>query len=433
VRSIRRSLTAVLVSSLILVIFSAAIHGYRNSADVSGTFMDQELQSVMYTVAVGQGLPVNNMQQSALVYQVWQDNQLIARSQSAPESPIARVDDGYSDRNFNARRWRVLSKTLDEGLVVMVAQPLQNRVTLLESLTVSVITPFIFAVPILAAIIFISVSRGLRPLKLLSEKLSNRKGKDLSTVSLPKVPQEMQPVMATLNSMFSRLQDAFDREQQFASNAAHELRTPLSVMKINLHNVAKELPDAGLRLATIQKDTDRMIHVVNQILLLSRTSPELFHLQLGRVDVFEVAQKVITDLYSKIESRQQEISLEGDSVVLQSTEFTLYTLLQNLIGNAIAYSPDQAVIQVAVQRKGTRVELIVEDSGPGVPEEERANVLKRFHRNKTQEQHRSTGSGLGLAIVGQIVMLHHGQIALGKATLGGLKVVVTLPVDEENA
>ena len=97
-RSIRRSLTAVLVSSLILVIFSAAIHGYRNSADVSGTFMDQELQSVMYTVAVGQGLPVNNMQQSALVYQVWQDNQLIARSQSAPESPIARVDDGYSDR-----------------------------------------------------------------------------------------------------------------------------------------------------------------------------------------------------------------------------------------------------------------------------------------------------------------------------------------------
>ena len=173
--------------------------------------------------------------------------------------------------------------------------------------------------------------------------------------------------------------------------------------------------------------------MVNQILLLSRTSPELFHLQLGRVDVFEVAQKVITDLYSKIESRQQEISLEGDSVVLQSTEFTLYTLLQNLIGNAIAYSPDQAVIQVAVQRKGTRVELIVEDSGPGVPEEERANVLKRFHRNKTQEQHRSTGSGLGLAIVGQIVMLHHGQIALGKATLGGLKVVVTLPVDEENA
>lgn len=432
-RSIRRSLTAVLVSSLILVILSAAIHGYRNSAKVSGTFMDQQLQSMMYTVVVGQGLPVTSIQESALVYQVWQNDALIARSQNAPESPIARVDDGYSDRNFNALRWRVLSKTLDEGLVVMVAQPLQNRVTLSESLTVSVITPFIFAVPILAAIIFISVSRGLRPLKLLSKKLSNRKGKDLSTVSLPKVPQEMQPVMATLNSMFSRLQDAFDREQQFASNAAHELRTPLSVMKINLHNVAKEMPEAGLRLATIQKDTDRMIHVVNQILLLSRTSPELFHLQLGRVDAFEVAQKVITDLYSKIESRQQEISLEGDSVILQSTEFTLYTLLQNLIGNAIAYSPDQAVIQVTVQRRASQLELIVEDSGPGVPEEERANVLKRFHRHKTQDQHRSTGSGLGLAIVGQIVMLHHGQIALGKATLGGLKVVVTLPVDEENA
>ena len=170
--------------------------------------------------------------------------------------------------------------------------------------------------------------------------------------------------------------------------------------------------------------------MVNQILLLSRTSPELFHLQLGRVDAFEVAQKVITDLYSKVEFKEQEISLEGESTRIHSTEFTLYTLLSNLVANAISYSPVHAVIQITVRQQGNSAELLVEDSGPGIAEEEREKVLERFYRDQKQEARQTNGSGLGLAIVRQILMLHQGTIELGTSGLGGLKVRVQLPLNE---
>ncbi|NVK55796.1 MAG: sensor histidine kinase N-terminal domain-containing protein [Alteromonadaceae bacterium] len=427
--SIRRAITLVLISSLILVIFSAAIHGYRAALTMSSQFMDQELSTLLYSVSLSNGHPAQVQGSGDFVYQVWRDGKLLTHSSKDILTPLTTRKSGFSDENFAGKRWRVYTQSLADETVVMVAQPLQSRLNLTDSLTVSVIMPFLYAVPILALIVFMTVSQGLKPLKMLSQKLSQRKGKDLSAITLSRIPTEMQPVMNTLNTVFSRLNEAFEREQQFASNAAHELRTPLSVMKINLHNLATEQPANADKLAAIQQDTDRMIHAVNQILLLSRTSPELFHLQLGMVDAYAVAQNVITDLYSKIDKQQQEISLEGSSALLKSTEFTLYTMLQNLIANASAYAPKQAAIQVTVSKVKSQIVLLVEDSGPGIAAHERPQVLKRFYRDQQDSQYKSTGSGLGLAIVGQIVALHQGSIALGESALGGLKVQVTLPVE----
>ncbi|MDC8829274.1 ATP-binding protein [Alteromonas gilva] len=427
--SIRRAITLVLISSLILVIFSAAIHGYRAALAMSSQFMDQELTTLLYSVSLSNHHPVDQTDSSELVYQIWRNGKLLSYSGTDITTPLTSSDSGFANENFAGKRWRVYTQSLADNTIVMVAQPLQSRLDLTDSLTVSVIMPFLYAVPILALIVFMAVSQGLKPLKVLSGQLSQRQGKDLSAITLSRVPTEMKPVVNTLNAVFSRLNEAFEREQQFASNAAHELRTPLSVMKINLHNLAREQPDNADKLAAIQQDTDRMIHAVNQILLLSRTSPELFHLQSGRVDAYTVAQNVITDLYSKIDKKHQDISLEGDSALLNSSEFTLYTLLQNLIANASAYAPEQAAIRVTVTNTENQVELLVEDAGPGIAAEERPQVLKRFYRDPQNAQHKPTGSGLGLAIVGQIVALHHGSIALGESVLGGLKVQVTLPVE----
>ncbi|WP_414828876.1 ATP-binding protein [Alteromonas sp. H39] len=428
--SIRRYMTLILVSAMVLIIFSAAIHGYRAAMTMSSQLLDSELKSMVQAVTLYYLPDEEAHPESDLVYQVWNGDRLVSHSVNAPKEPIAYGDAAFSDQNFQSSRWRVYQQPLSNGMVVMVAQPLQNRITLTDSLTVSAIMPFIYSVPILAIIVFFFVSRGLSPLKTLSAKLSARKGKDLSPVHLSRVPEEMQPVVDTLNAMFSRLHDAFEREQQFASNAAHELRTPLSVMKINLHNLATEMPGEQGKLRAIQQDADRMIHVVNQILLLSRTSPELFYLQLSSVDVYRIAQRVITDLYSKIEAKKQDISLHGNDTFLMSTEFALYTLLQNLIANASAYSPNEATIQVTISSDAQGVVICVEDSGPGIAPEERENVLKRFYRDQQDEKYKSHGSGLGLAIVGQIVTLHQGSITLDTASLGGLSVTVTLPSEQ---
>ena len=303
-----------------------------------------------------------------------------------------------------------------------MAQPLSNRFTLADALTVASITPFIVSVPLLAVILFLGITWGLAPLKQLSRKLAKRTGNNFSTIALDREPSELKPVVSTLNSMFSRLSAAFEREQQFASNAAHELRTPLSVMKINIHNIAEELGDSGKLLETLQRDTDRMIHAVNQFLLLTRTSPETFVEQKEAVNLHFVAQEVISDLYGKIETKQQEISLEGDEIWLNSVHFMLYTLLQNLITNASNYSPEGAQIVIRIEQRASNVILSVADSGPGIPITERASVLKRF--NRAAQAKTTTGSGLGLAIVLQIAALHNANVVLGDAKLGGLEVKV---------
>ena len=304
----------------------------------------------------------------------------------------------------------------------MVAQPLSNRFTLADALTVASITPFIVSVPLLVVILFLGITWGLAPLKQLSRKLAKRTGNNFSTIALDREPSELKPVVSTLNSMFSRLSAAFEREQQFASNAAHELRTPLSVMKINIHNIAEELGDSGKLLETLQRDTDRMIHAVNQFLLLTRTSPETFVEQKEAVNLHFVAQEVISDLYGKIETKQQEISLEGDEIWLNSVHFMLYTLLQNLITNASNYSPEGAQIVVRIEQLASNVVLSVADSGPGIPISERASVLKRF--NRAAQAKTTTGSGLGLAIVLQIAALHNANVVLDDAKIGGLEVKV---------
>jgi len=426
-QSIRRFLTLILVSALILIIFNAAIHGYRSAMSVSADLMDNELKSVLYALTLSEGLPPNKLATNDLAFQIWRNDTLLSHSGITDDLSALIKNNGFFDGNFGGQRWRVYKQTVNSELIIIVAQPLKNRVLLTESLTIAAIMPFIYAVPLLALIIFLVVTKGLSPLKMLSKKLSARKGKDLSPVALASTPTELQPVMDTLNTMFSRLNDAFEREQQFASNAAHELRTPLSVMKINLHNLARSMKGECEGLDRIQKDADRMIHVVNQILLLSRTSPELFKMQLGRVDVIAVAQKVITDIYTKIEDKQQEISLEGDNVFLLSTEFTLYTLLQNLIANASSYSPNEALIQVTIAQREGNIIIQVDDSGPGIAQEERENVLKRFYRDQQEDKYKSTGSGLGLAIVGQVVTMHKGTISLGTSSIGGLRVQITLP------
>jgi two-component system sensor histidine kinase QseC len=309
----------------------------------------------------------------------------------------------------------------------MVAQPVSIRFMLTDSLTVAAITPFILSVPLLALILFFGITWGLSPLKHLSRLLAKRKGNDFSVIALHREPSELTPVVSTLNTMFNRLNAAFEREQQFASNAAHELRTPLSVMKINIHNIANELGEKGEALKTLKADTDRMIHAVNQFLLLTRTSPETFVEQREPINVHHVAQEVISDLYGKIENKAQEIALEGDEVWLQSSQFMLYTLLQNLVSNASNYSPKNAQILIKVECHHRGVSLSVCDSGPGIPADQRPEVIKRFQRGPTSKP--TSGSGLGLAIVAQVVALHNAELTLHESSMGGLEVRVNFSND----
>lgn len=424
--SIRRFLILTLISALVLVIFSAALHGYRATLDISSALLDDELIELSRAIAYFDSN--SEEEEHALLFQIWKRGELISTSSAELTTPIAAFTPGFSEVNALGTRWRVFAKYQEQPATwYMVAQPVSNRFMLTDSLTVAAITPFILSVPLLALILFFGITWGLSPLKHLSRLLAKRKGNDFSLIALQREPSELTPVVSTLNTMFNRLNAAFEREQQFASNAAHELRTPLSVMKINIHNIANELGEKGEALKTLKADTDRMIHAVNQFLLLTRTSPETFVEQREPINVHHVAQEVISDLYGKIENKAQEIALEGDEVWLQSSQFMLYTLLQNLVSNASNYSPKKAQILIKVECHHSGVSLSVCDSGPGIPDDQRPEVIKRFQRGSTSKP--TSGSGLGLAIVAQVVALHNAELTLHESSLGGLEVRVNFSND----
>lgn len=430
--SIRRQLTLLLIATLTLITFSAAIQGYRTSMQMSSRLFDNELigltQSLRYA-APNDKMRIFNSGENFAV-QIWRDDALILRSLNSPTRAISQFNPGFSEQNFAGTRWRIYAKWFaDNNEWIFVGQPLKSRFSLAEGMILAAMAPLIFSIPILALLIYLMVTFGLSPLRKLAHQLSARKGNDFSTIELTKTPKELEPVVSTLNTLLVRLNSAFEREQQFAANAAHELRTPLSVLKINLHNLAQNRDISSV--TKLQNDTDRMIHVVNQILLLSRTNPEFFSRSMEQVDVYAIAQTVISECYSQIDAKEQHIELLGKAVVIEGNEFALHTLIQNLLANANKYTPAEGNIRMTIKPQPDSCVLMVEDSGSGMEEKEYVNATQRFYRSERHVKQKHEGSGLGLSIVNQIVMLHHGQIRFCQSELGGLKVEICLPVNQE--
>lgn len=434
--SIRRYLLLILLSVITLVSFAAAVQGYRASMDEAQQFFDSELQSFALTLTT---LPLTQStididRNANVAYQIWQQDQLKVKTSNSPDRPISRFKQGYGERNFSGKRWRTYAQQATGAEKwILVAQPLSRRFELAESMILAAVTPLIVAIPILALFISMTIKRSLEPLKQLTTTLRRKKTDDFSAIDVGTAPAELVPVIVTLNRLLDRLDKAFIREKRFSSDAAHELRTPLSVLKVSIHNLQQELLNQNIDLSPLQMGVDRMSHVVEQILLLNRTNPDHFSNNFVQLDLCHLVQGVIADIYPRIEAKGQSIELIGDPVTVRGDPFTLATLVDNLVSNASKYSPQGGQIRVSVKADHATTRLQIADSGPGIPDSELSRVFDRFYR-VGGDQHASlvTGCGLGLAIVKQIAELHHASVEMTNASpLGGLLVQVQFKEQRE--
>lgn len=428
--SIRRFLVVILLASLTLISFLAAMQGYKASMQQASRLFDNQLQTLARVIVQSEQSGTQSLDQMSIAYQVWQRDVLLYRSGNAPTQAVARFASGFSESNFSGRRWRVFALWFPEASRwVLVAQDIEERFSLAEEMTLASVYPVIISLPLIALLIWFAVGQGLRPLNKLALQLKRKKADDLSEIHLASPPRELVPVLDTTNALLSRLNGAFAREKRFASDAAHELRTPLSVLKINLHNLALEVENTP-NLKYLQQGVERMGHVVDQILMLNRTTPDQFHAEMQTQDLYRIAQDVIVSLYPEIEAKGQHIVLEGEKTLIQGDEFSLSILIQNLVSNACKYTPEQGQIAVSLVKLDEAVCLMVQDTGPGIPEEEYERVLERFYR-VGGDRHSSgqIGCGLGLAIAEHITQLHQGKLTFGPSELAssGLKVSFTLP------
>jgi len=462
--SIRRYLVLTLVAVLTLITFIAAIQGYKASMARAEKLFEQQLVDFAQIVKGLHQTFNNNEQQliagkqpTSFAFQVWQGDKLVIQSANSPTKPIMSLQQTsthFGEVNFSGQRWRAIYLAAssddhaanDNKLVIMVAQPLKKQFLLAQEVILAAVTPMIIAIILLSLLIYAIITQGLKPLHKLTTALANKQSNDFTPLALAVDNTELSRVVSTLNQLLFRLNLAFERERHFAADAAHELKTPLSVLKINVHNLSQELNQQQLNqqlnkqgqnystdlITPLTVSVDRMGHVIDQILHLNRTNPEQANQGQHKIKLKPLLQSVIADLYQDIANKQQTITLTSDEIIINGDEMSLQLMLTNLISNANKYTPKNGEIKVSTKyvqhadNKSSQVAIIIEDSGEGIAVDEYHRVFDRFYR-VGGDQHDSSvlGCGLGLTIVKHIVEMHHGNIILSQsALLAGLQVEV---------
>ena len=238
------------------------------------------------------------------------------------------------------------------------------------------------------------------------------------------------------NELLSRLQKSFDRERRFSSDAAHELRTPISALKINLYNLKSVIPEDNESYQLLDLSIQRMSHLIEQMLILYRTVPEQYVNNFQRIDLYALVKNQIIEQYSRFSDKQQVIELDGEAFEITADVFSLNILLKNLLDNANKYTPEGGNILLSLKQKKrgdrkAKAVLTIDDSGSGIAEEYYGRVFERYYRIGDQKSPNTIGSGLGFSIIHHILDLHDGEISLEKSCFEtGLKVTIILPVDK---
>lgn len=446
--SIKLFLTFSIIAIITLVNFVSSLRGYRQSmTEAEALFNDQLRQTALLVSAA---LPDDNSSTPQArelefsldsvpgahtgVLQVFtRDGAELLRVNTSASEPLVPLEPGYSDVNFGGYRWHAIAY-LDAAHErwIITAQRDDIRYLLAERVVLESVLPTLLAIPIAGLFVWFLIGWGLRPIGSLASALRTKQATDLSGLEEDVLPEELKPLRDSINSLLERLRSSFERERRFTADAAHELRTPISVLKVQVHNLLTEMDTPTPAVQQLRQGVDRMGHLVEQILDLNRTAPDRFAAQLLPVDIYEICQKTISELYPVINAKQQEVSLQGEKAMIRGDQFALEILLKNLVQNASKYTPERGKIEVSVSQN-ERVELVVSDNGPGIPEEERDRALERFYRvGGDRHATGESGCGLGLAIVSHIVDLHRAEIQLGKPEdHSGLRVIIKFPNADE--
>ncbi|MDN3381476.1 ATP-binding protein [Pseudoalteromonas sp. APC 3358] len=429
--SIRKRLTLILLSMMVLTCFLALVKGYQKSMRHGEKLLDNELK-IVAGVLIEQplALSTNAVQVSnnsaQLLYQIWQNNSLLSGSSSLTNNQIS-FSEGFQTANIAGQRMRVFVMRKNTRKVI-VAEPMAKRFELAEAVILSAMLPMLWAVPLLAIFISFFVKYALAPLTRLSKQLATRQANDFTPINWQVTDEEIKPVINRLNDLFKRVETAYLRERFFASDAAHELRTPLSSLKINVHNLASKQSNSQnhQELQAMSQGINRLSNIVEQMLILGRTQPEQWQRQFSEQSLLTITQQVVSEQYDKIDEKNQTISLEGDDFVINGDEFTLTTLIANLLSNAIKYTPNNGQIIIKLASSNNSYSWQIDDSGAGMTEEQKERIFNRFYR-VGGDQHPSgeQGAGLGMAIVQHIIAIYGASIHLANSPLGGLTVKVT--------
>lgn len=301
-----------------------------------------------------------------------------------------------------------------EWVLVEVGETLEKRSQLANKIIASVIVPQFIIIPLAVLLVWFGLTKGLQPLTRLRETIEQRSAGDLSPISTQRIPEELAPLIETFNGMLVRMERNMDAQHRFIADAAHQMRTPLTGLKTQAQLALRETDPAELRasLGKIATGVDRAARLVNQLLTLARTEAGDVGQQPQEVITFNgLLREIVEDWVVRALNKGIDLGFEPSltEAKIRGNPFLLREMCNNLIDNALRYTPAQGAVTVRTTAHGDFVILEIEDNGIGIGEDQAELVFERFYRVSDAE---TEGSGLGLAIVREIAAQHRASVSL---------------------
>jgi signal transduction histidine kinase len=346
---------------------------------------------------------------------VWHQDKLVAALENSPHFEAPSKEGFYFQRDPSGEGgWRVLARR-DEGsgLWLLVGIDLDKSRWAIYGVFGRAVFPLLIVLPLTVLILYFGVSRGLRPLQILANQISQRNPRLLEPIPQADVPAEIEPVVDSLNQLLRRLGEALESEQRFTANAAHELMTPLAAIKTEVQLCQRQVSDDDSRrmLERIVSRVDRATHTVQQLLVLARLDPEAER-EMQRVDLHHVVVEALAETAHVAAERGITVDIaEGSPLYIEGNEASLAIMCRNLLSNAFRYACASSEVQVSLQRKpAAAVSLRICNDCAVITEEQFAHLQDRFYRVPGSD---GVGAGLGLSIVARVVQLHRAAMQLG--------------------
>ena len=334
-------------------------------------------------------------------------------------------DDVLSDEQVRVAYLRTPGADGSGSGLVQVAETLGKRSRLATEIIKGVLLPQFVILPVAVLLVWFALSRGIRPLAELQQRIRKRTSTDLSPIAVVGVPDEVVPLVEAINDLLKRLDRTIATQRHFLADAAHQLKTPLAGLRMQAELAGREL-DSGRgdpasmkhTLQQIALSSQRAAHMVNQLLAMARAEDSGQAMRRVPVDLAVITRAVVRDFVPRALERRIDLGYEGpvsdDKVRLMGEPVLLGEMVRNLVDNALQYTPSGGTVTARVLSDpfGQVVVLQVEDTGPGIPVSERDAVFRPFYRALGTEV---DGSGLGLAIVQEIAQRHDGEVLVADA------------------
>jgi two-component system sensor histidine kinase TctE len=312
---------------------------------------------------------------------------------------------------------RIAPAETNDTVTVTIAETLIKRNTLARDILLAMVAPQVALLGIASLLAWLGVSRGLKPLTDLASQIEARDHNNLSPVPQTGLPREARVLAARINELLARLGSTIRAQKRFVADAAHQLRTPLAAVMLQVER-AERAPDGATEreaLRALHRSVERAGRMTQQLLALARTDPEASNaVELESLDLVALARRVGEEWIPRALKREIDFGLivPGGPVLIAGDDRLLSELLSNLIDNALRYSGAAGRVSVIVEG-GPQPMLAVQDDGPGIPEDERVRIFERFYRVPGSS---GDGCGLGLAIVEEIARLHRSTVEVSSGT-----------------